>query len=409
MRARLTTATFWSLLVLALVLSPLLGLLTPYISLVFIVPLFFVTIARGDIVEAYATYEARAFLVVFVVIAIICGVTADSVSDALRAFNFTMLLAYGPLVLFLRRQAGRIGVERIPQMAAIGVAIGLAEVVLSVAMPAIRYLNYNRPTGPDIGPIVLSNGLLALGFLSLGTLLLREDKRAWWFLLVPLAAIGASVITGSRGPLVAVPFAVVVAALFIWHHRLAGSAGSGWLGLGGLIVAGALGGAILLRSRAGSSLHIVETIVGGGSVTDDSTRQRLELYDAGSKAFVESPWIGHGWGNIMDSVRPFLPGDTYVADLPQQHNDVLNFAVGAGVVGVLCYLAIITAPIIGAIRSPRDRFRTFRLFATTMLVIIYIGGGLTDLMFGFEYHTYLFAMLTAIIIGFCREPETSAR
>jgi len=410
MRARLTTATFWALLVLALVLSPLLGLLTPYVSLLFIVPLFFVTLARGEMLAAYETYEARAFLAVFVVIAIICGVTADSVSDALRAFNFTMLVAYGPLVLFLRRQAGRIGVERIPQLAAIGVAIGLGEVVLSVAMPAFRYLNYNRPTGPDIGPIVLSNGLLALGFVGLGALLLRADRKAWWFLLVPLAAIGATVVTGSRGPLIAVPFAVLVAALFVWRHRLNGSVRAGWLGFGGLIVAGGLGGTMLLKSRAGSSLHIIETIVGGGTVADDSTRQRLELYDAGSKSFVESPWIGHGWGNIMDSVRPFLPsGDTYVADLPQLHNDVLNFAVGAGVFGVLCYLAIITAPIIGAIRSPRDRFRTFRLFATTMLVIIYIGGGLTDLMFGFEYHTYLFAMLTAIIIGFCREPETSAR
>ena len=40
-----------------------------------------------------------------------------------------------------------------------------------------------------------------------------------------------------------------------------------------------------------------------------------------------------------------------------------------------------------------------------MLTIVYVGGGLTDLMFGFEYHTYLFAMLTAILIGLCREPE----
>ena len=83
----LAIATFWALLILALVLSPLLGLLTPYVSLLFIVPLFFVTLARGEMLAAYETYEARAFLAVFVVIAIICGVTADSVSDALRAFN----------------------------------------------------------------------------------------------------------------------------------------------------------------------------------------------------------------------------------------------------------------------------------------------------------------------------------
>jgi len=63
MRARLTTATFWSLLVLALVLSPLLGLLTPYISLVFIVPLFFVLVASDPptmLLSIFASYALSA-------------------------------------------------------------------------------------------------------------------------------------------------------------------------------------------------------------------------------------------------------------------------------------------------------------------------------------------------------------
>ena len=402
----LAIATFWALLILALVLSPLLGLLTPYVSLVFAVPIFFVTLARGDIREAYATYEARAFFAVFVVLAAVFIITADSVSDALRAFNFTMLLAYGPLVLFMRRQAGRISSERVVQLAAAGVAVGLLEVAASVVLPSLRYLQYDRPTGPDIGPIVLANGLLALGWIAAGGLLIRKDSRAWLYLLVPAAAVVAALLTGSRGPLLALPVAVVAAAVFIWRARLGGSPRSGWIMTGTLATAGLVGAFVVLRGRAGSIPTIVERVIGGGSVTDDSTRQRLALYDAGSKSFLESPWIGHGWANIMKSVRPLLPaGDASLANLPQLHNDVLNFAVGAGVVGVLCYLGIISAPIVGALRSPRDRLRPFRLFATTMLTIVYIGGGLTDLMFGFEFHTYLFVMLTAIVVGFCREPE----
>lgn len=165
-------------------------------------------------------------------LAVICCVTADSVSDALRALNFSMLLACGPLVLFMRRQAGKVAAERVAQLAAIGVAIGLAEVLLSVAVPAIRYLRYNRPTGPDIGPIVFSNGLLALGFIALGALLIRRDGRAWLYVLAPLGAIAATVITGSRGPLIGVPLAVVVAAIFVWWVRYNGSR-RGWIGLGG--------------------------------------------------------------------------------------------------------------------------------------------------------------------------------
>jgi O-antigen ligase len=406
MAARLPIAAIWALLVLALLLSPLLGLLTPYVSLLIVVPVFAATLARGQLRQAYATFEARAFLAVFLVLAVICAVTADSASDVLRALNFTMLLAYGPLVLLMRRHAGRVGVERVAQLAALGVAIGLAEVALSVAVPDIRYLHYDRPTGPDIGPIVLSNGLLALGFIASGAVLLGRDGRSWPYLLAPLAAIIATLITGSRGPLIGVPVAVLVAALFVWRIRFGGSRRAGWVGLGGLALVGIAGAAVVLRGRAGSIIDIAGSLFGGGTVVDESTRQRLALYDAGSKSFVESPWIGHGWGNIMESVRPLLStSNASLADLPQLHNDVLNFAVGAGIVGVLCYLAIITAPIVGALRSPRDALRPFRLYGTAMLTIVYVGGGLTDLMFGFEYHTYLFAMLTAILIGLCREPE----
>jgi len=53
----------------------------------------------------------------------------------------------------------------------------------------------------------------------------------------------------------------------------------------------------------------------------------------------------------------------------------------------------------------RIEHRTFRLYGATVLTIVYVGGGLTDLMFGFEFHTYLFAMLTAILLHFCREPR----
>jgi O-antigen ligase len=155
----------------------------------------------------------------------------------------------------------------------------------------------------------------------------------------------------------------------------------------------------------GSLLGIVEALRGGAAVTDESTRERLVLWQAGWSSFQQSPWLGHGWANIMSSVQPFLPADdaALATTLPQLHNDVLNFAVGAGIVGVACYFAIISAPLVGAWLSPRDRLRTFRLYGATVLTIVYIGGGLTDLMFGFEFHTFLFIMLTAILLGYCRE------
>jgi O-antigen ligase len=402
---RLATFALWALLFLPLVASPLLGLLTPYVGLLVVIPVFFSGLMRGQFGAAYASWEARAFLAVFVILALAFAATADSVSDGLRAFNFTMLLAYGAIAWFMAQRAGQVSAERIAQLASIGVVIGLAEVALSIALPHIRYLHYDRPTGPDIGPIVLSNAVLALGFIGLGGALLRSDRKAWFYLLAPVLAIAATILTGSRGPLISVPFAILAAALWLWRMKFGASMRTALAGIAALAVIGAIGIAVLGRTRFGSVLGIAETLSGGGAVTDESTRQRLVLWRAGWTSFVESPWIGHGWGNIMDSVRPLLPpADADLATiLPQLHNDVLNFAVGGGVVGVLCYLAIITAPLLGALLGPRDSLRPFRLYGATVLTIVYVGGGLTDLMFGFEFHTFLFVMLTAILLGFCRE------
>jgi len=287
-------------------------------------------------------------------------------------------------------------------LAGLGVVVGFIEVLASAL------LGTGRPTGLNIGPIVLSNALLALGFISLAGALLRRDRLAWLYLLAPLLAVASTLLTASRGPLLAVPVAIVVAAWIFWRERFGGSVRSAIVGLGALVLLVAVGVAVFLQSRAGSLLEIVRTVAQGGAVSDESTRERLVFYHVGWRSFLDAPWIGHGWANIMDSVRPLFPAaDAGLAVYPQLHNDVLNFAVGAGIVGVVCYLVIVSAPLIGAWRSPADALRPFRLYGAAMLTIIYVGGGLTDLMFGFEFHTFLFVMLTAILLGFCRERRSA--
>jgi O-antigen ligase len=402
---RLAALTMWALLLLPLTLSPLLGLLTPYVALLFVIPLFFATIARGQFPAAYRSYPARAFLFVFVLLAVLFALTSDSVSDALRAFNFTMLLAYGAIAWFLTVQTRPDAAQLVATLAGLGVAIGFLEILASVLLG-----HSVRPTAVNIGPIVLSNGMLALGFVSLGGALIRRDRLAWAFVLAPIVALAATLITGSRGPLIAVPFAMVAAAIFFWRYRFGGSMRAALIGAAGLTAAAAIGAVVVLQGRAGSMLGVFGAIAEGGPVVDETTRLRLVLYKAGWQSFIESPWLGHGWGNIMGSVQPFIAASDLplIAKLPQLHNDVLNFAVAGGVIGVAAYLLIISAPIVGAKFSSRDKLRPFRLYATTLVTIVYIGGGLTDLMFGFEFHTFLFAMLTAIILGFCRDPAQPA-
>ena len=241
--------------------------------------------------------------------------------------------------------------------------------------------------------------------MALGGALVVRDRWSGLFLAVPLLAIAATVITASRGPLLSVPITIIAAAIFFWHERFRRSLRVAIAGAAALVVVLAVGIVAILQGRAGSLLSIVGAVAGGDPVADESARQRLVLYRAGWQSFLQSPWVWHGWGILMQSIQPFIPpaDAEVVGHLPQLHDDVLNFAVAAGVFGVGLYLVVISAPIIGALISPRDRLRTLRLYAATVLTIVYVGGGLTDLMFGFEYHTYLFAMLTAIILHFCRD------
>jgi O-antigen ligase len=339
---------------------------------------------------------------VFVVLAAIAIVRADSVSDMLRGLNFTMLLAYGAIAWFFIRRGGVFRAEWIPLLAGIGVVIGFGETLI-MAMAGV-----DRAKAINIGPIVLSNAMLALGFISLGGAMLRKDRWGWLYVVPPVLAIGVTILTSSRGPLICVPFAILAAAFWFWRTRFGGDRRVALLILGGLVALGAVLAFVLLNTRAASLIAIVDALTRGEAVLDSSTRERLVLWQAGWQSFLASPWLGHGWGNIMDSIRPFMSvEDAGLVTLPQLHNDVLNFAVGAGVVGVGCYLAIISTPLIGAWLSPRDSLRSFRLYGATMLTIVYVGGGLTDLMFGFEFHTFLFVMLTAILLGLCRDRQTA--
>ena len=61
MAAPLSLFAVWALLLLPLVISPILGLLTPYATLLVIIPLFVVALVRRQFATAYSDHAIRAF------------------------------------------------------------------------------------------------------------------------------------------------------------------------------------------------------------------------------------------------------------------------------------------------------------------------------------------------------------
>lgn len=380
-----------------------LGLLTPYLlAIVGLLVLLRAAFAR-ELKAAYAGPTALMFVAGVAVLLVCYAITMKEAGDVALAFNFTLLLLYGPMRLELQKAAAPGNARRVANLAALGVLVALG-----VALFQLYVIGVPRADNILFGAILLANTAILLGFLALIGVM-TEGPYRWAYLLMPVIGVAVAGLTGSRGPLLAVVPLMLVAAVSIARHfriraRVVAAAGFGLVATGGALV-------WAMQSRALTIFPAIGEVLAGrdvSAIVDETTRYRLDLYWAGYQAFLQNPIVGHGWARLMSAAYPFLPADkTPYASLPQLHNDVVNFAVAAGVIGVGVYLLFLAAPIVGILRSPRDSQFGLRLYGGVVLVVAYVFDGLTDLMLGFEFHTAIYACVAAILIGYCRD-ETPA-
>ncbi|MDO8359693.1 MAG: O-antigen ligase family protein, partial [Devosia sp.] len=342
MRAAVTAfADRWGarvILALTLVLCGVAGLITPYVLGVIGVLLLLWKATDGTLWQAYRTPAARAFAVVFVVLLICFAVTAKSPRDVLYVFNFVMLILFAPFYSALERRSTSDGGLIVARLALVGALLSVA-----VSLVMLAYFGPSRRDHGLIGVIVLSNTSVLLGFLSLLGVAADHGPRRWMYLLGPVAGVAVALITHSRGPLIAILPLGVIGAIFVGR-----SLKVGWpLVAAGLVAALAVVAAwvVSLGGRMAQLPHILWGLLSGDRVADHTTASRLDLYQAAWQAFLHSPIVGHGWAHLMEAVTPFLHDPT-LAKLPQLHNDMADFAVAAGLVGVLCYVALLLTPVV---------------------------------------------------------------
>lgn len=404
MRAAISAfADLWGargILVLTLLLCGVTGLITPYLLGIAGLLLLLWKATDGTLWLAYRTPAARGFAGVFVVLLTAFAVTAKSPHDVFYVFNFIMLILFTPFYSALERRRSQNGGLMVARLALVGALLGVA-----VSLVMLVYFGPSRRDHGLIGVIVLSNTAVLLGFLSLLGVTADHGPRRWMYLLGPIAGVAVALITHSRGPLIAIAPLGVIGAIFIVR-----SLNVSWpLVAGGLVVALAAVAAwvVSLGGRMAQLPHILWGLLSGDHVADHTTASRLDLYQAAWHAFQRSPIVGHGWAHLMEAATPFLRDPT-LAKLPQLHNDVADFAVAAGLVGVLCYVALLLTPVVAARLSPRDSQYGLRLYGSVVLSVAYFCDGLTDLMFGFEFHTALYVAISAILLGYCRDREATA-
>lgn len=321
-------------------------------------------------------------------------------TDFLFAVNFAMFALYPLLNAALQRFAGPPNGTRVATLALAGsfVALGIGIVEKVV-------FNFNRTTGFAANPIPSSTVALLLGFIALMGMFSIRDWRRYIYLLGPCAGIGTVLLASSRGPLLAVPVLVLISLVMVPIRRII-SVGV----VAGLSVCAAV--VFVVRpetfGRLAALPAIIADILAGRPIpwdVDASGSIRYAILEGSILAFQKAPWLGYGWYFKVPVVAKYMPWDVGFGEplRAHLHSDILNFGVSAGIVGLTAYVLVLIAPIASAAYGPRDSQYWGRLYGTLILSSGYAVCGAVNLLFGFEFMTTMYVILSAVLLGYCRD------
>lgn len=388
-RTGVTTLAWFAAFVL-FVLSPAIGSISSIALILLAILLSPTAFRRGSWRSLRAQRAMLIFLGAFAALTLAFVINQQKPTDILFATNFLgLLLAPVAYLLALRRPGART-IALLAALFALGAIVGALTGSYDVFV-----LHKERAVGWGSGGNLMARSVIPLGFMALSGIFALRSGWRWLYLIGPVAALYALYLTSTRGVFIAVP---ILGLLFVWalirefrFPRIWYFAGVGALLVVVVIVA-------LLSPRfLGVTGLLEQVLVDPSAVPDVATSQRLYMWTAGWVTFLKSPWIGFGWANFTAAAVPY--------GISNFHNDFFDLAVAAGIVGIASWLAVLAAPLVGARAMPKDRFSTLRLYCALLLSSSLFIFGLTDMTFGYDLPTTLYAFMTAVVLGAFREPS----
>lgn len=325
--------------------------------------------------------------------------TAFAVTGELALLvNFLMFAVFWPLAAALARFARPGNARQVGVLALLG-----AVLAVGIALWEVRVAGHDRAAGMGSDPIWSAQIALVLGFLALVAVPVTTGPWRLVFWLGPICGTITVLLSGSRGPLLAVPILFLVAVPLLVKRW--------WLALPLIAVAGIGLVAIigLVHPASLERLATLPTIAGqlanGVGPSEVSSSRREAFYAGALSAFLAEPLFGYGWSNTVSAIMPWLDERAVIVAEGHHHlhSDILDFAIAAGLFGLGAYALVIAAPVAGALAAPRDGQYRARLTGSVLLALGYLVCGLTYLMFGYEFHTTLYVCLAAILLGYCRD------
>lgn len=343
------------------------------------------------------------FGIAFALLLVVFTVTARRPADVGFALNFFLLLLVYPLIAAFRhfRRADASRVLAILALVGTLIAVGVAIYQRSANI-------FSRAEGYYSDSLWATTLVIALGFIALIGVRVTRSRWNLAFFIGPIAALAVTVLAGSRGPLLAFVPLLVAASILLprrrWIAPLLLLAGAG---IAALVVGGLAWLSPVTFNRLWSLVIVASEVMRGDSVGESSIGIRVSLLAGAVEAFKASPWVGYGWGHFGEVIEPYVGSFNLARSVHQfhLHNDLADFAIAGGVVGIVAYGLIVLAPVVGALASPPDTQRHGRVLGTVALSLTYLVCGQSNALFGFEFLTTLYILLAVILLGWCRDPE----
>lgn len=269
-------------------------------------------------------------------------------------------------------------------------------------------LGLDRPGGL-INSITFGDLMLCMGLLCLAAMLDFSGRSTLWPGLGALAGIFGSIATGTRGGWIAVVLCVLL--LLRYGHVLQGRLRKGLALLGlALVVSTYFIPQTGARDRIHQGIDDVRQYV-NGTYAYTNVGTRLELWRGAVQLVGRRPVLGASEATVRAELAQLVTQQQlqpFVLEFEHFHNDILQVLVHGGVVGLLAWLATLGAPFAFFLRQMRHPRAAAPALAGMLLVLCYVGFGLTEVIFWSVRSSMFYALMMFVLMGLCLNARPAA-
>lgn len=158
-----------------------------------------------------------------------------------------------------------------------------------------------------------------------------------------------------------------------------------------------------LRADARTPYHWGQPLPHAGKAVDyDELTMRLVMWETGLKLIPQAPWLGYGIGDVIDTTEPHLTqrGVSTIYLRMDQHNQLLQTALTAGVLGLLALAWLLWQLLVTTWRS--------RNILLWVLLLLLLSNLLFEAVLARHFSIVFFALVPCLVLWANPPPASTA-